>query len=306
MKKDLISANELSAEDLLFYLSLAAKAEEIPPREKLELLRGKLLMLMFFEPSTRTKNSFEAAMRRLGGDVMGFTGTASTSVKKGETFLDTVLTIERYVDIMVIRHPQEGAARLAAESSSLPVINAGDGTNQHPTQTLLDLYTIFKCFGRITDLKICLAGDLKYSRTVYSLLRTLMLFGGNEFVLASPEALRVPDYLKWDEQGHRQSFVETDDLQAAVEHCDLVYMTRIQRERFPDPLEYEKVKGVFRLQASMLKNVRSHFKVLHPLPRVDEIDTDIDGTPHAGYFDQVYNGMIMRQGILLHLLGAKI
>jgi len=306
MKRDLISINDLSRADIEVYLALAAAVEPLPRERKLGLLRGHIMMEMFFEPSTRTKLSFEAAMRRLGGDVMGFSDVANTSVKKGETFLDTVKTVENYADILVIRHSQEGAARLAAEASRLPVLNAGDGTNQHPSQTLLDLYTILRFFGRVQDLRICLAGDLKYSRTVFSLLKTLMMFSGNEFVLCSPEALRVPDYLKYDADGRRLSFVETDDLAAAVAHCDLLYMTRIQRERFGDLLEYERVKDVFVLDAAMLRHARPHMKVMHPLPRVREIALDVDATPHAGYFEQVQNGMTMRQAILLHHLGVSL
>ncbi len=192
MKRDLISINDLGREDIERYLSMATAIEAVPRREKLDILRGFILLEMFFEPSTRTKLSFESAMRRLGGGVMGFSDISTTSVKKGESFRDTVRTVENYADILVIRHSQEGTARLAAEISRLPVLNAGDGTNQHPTQTLLDMYTIQKFFGRVRDLKICLAGDLRYSRTVYSLLRTLMMFEGNEFLLCSPESLRVP------------------------------------------------------------------------------------------------------------------
>jgi len=305
MKRDLISINDLDRADIERYLHLAAVVEGLPREHRLSLLRGFILLEMFFEPSTRTKLSFEAAMRRLGGDVMGFADVSSTSVKKGETFLDTVKTVENYADVLVIRHSQEGAARLAAQASRLPVLNAGDGTNQHPSQTLLDLYTIQRFFGRVEGLRICLAGDLKYSRTVFSLLKTLMMFPGNEFVLCSPEALRVPDYLKYDEDGHRLSFVETDDLAAAVAHCDVLYMTRIQRERFGDVLEYERVKDVFVLDAAMLRHARPHMKVMHPLPRVREIALDVDATPHAGYFEQVANGMTMRQAILLEALGVS-
>ncbi len=306
MKLDLISINDLGRADIERYLRQAAAIEHVPRMEKLDILRGYILLEMFFEPSTRTKLSFEAAMRRLGGDVMGFSDVSTTSVKKGESFRDTVRTVQEYADILAIRHAQEGTARLAAETSRLPVLNAGDGTNQHPTQTLLDMYTIQKFFGRVRDLKICLAGDLRYSRTVYSLLKTLMMFEGNEFLLCSPESLRVPSYLKYDEDGRRQSFVETDDLAAAVRNCDVLYVTRIQKERFADIVEYEKVKNVFELDASMLDGVRPHMKVLHPLPRVNEIKSDVDSTVHAGYFEQVYNGMIMRQAILMHHLGVTL
>lgn len=304
MSKDLISANDLSIEDLRHYLDLAARAEALPRQELVRLLPGHVLAVMFFEPSTRTRLSFEAAMSRLGGSVIGFSDTTTTSVKKGESLLDTVRTLECYADILVIRHPREGVARLAGEATRVPVLNAGDGTNQHPTQTLLDLYTIQKQLGRIDGLRVALAGDLKYGRTVHSLVRALRMFDGVEFVLASPESLRLPGYLEYDERGREVHFEETGDLRDALSRCDVLYMTRIQRERFADPVDYERVKDAFRLDASMLEGAPGHLRVLHPLPRVNEIATDVDGTPHAGYFEQVRNGMIMREAILLHHLGV--
>jgi len=305
MKTDLISATDLSLEEISEFLALAARMDETPPEAKIELLKGRVLMVMFYEPSTRTRLSFEAAMIRMGGGVIGFSETASTSVAKGETLRDTVLTAECYADAIVIRHPQEGAARLAAGAASIPVINAGDGANQHPTQTLLDLHTIQKNFGRTSGLKIALAGDLKYGRTVHSLFQALLKFRGNEFTLVSPPGLRLPEYLLAEARSRSAQVEEAEDLQAALCNCDIVYMTRIQRERFPDVLEYEKVKDAFVIDAAMLEHAPESLKVLHPLPRVNEISPDLDGTTYAGYFPQVYNGMIMRQAILLKLLGVE-
>lgn len=306
MKKDLISIDDLNVQQLKDYLTLATKVEAMPGKEKVDLLRGSVLAVMFFEPSTRTRLSFETAILRLGGGVVGFSDIMNTSVKKGESFLDTVRTVECYSDVMVCRHPKEGAARLAAQNSRVPIINAGDGTNQHPTQTLLDLYTLQKFFGHIDGLSIAFAGDLKYSRTVHSLLHALMMFQEVKFILASPPSLRLPSYLKIEAERKGHTLYETEDLQEAVDNSECLYMTRIQQERFPDPLDYEKVKGAYILDSKMLSNVPKHFKVLHPLPRVNEISIDVDGTPHAGYFEQVENGVYMRQAILLDLLGVTL
>jgi aspartate carbamoyltransferase catalytic subunit len=306
MKKDLISMNDLTLAELEDFLALAERVESTPHQEKTSILAGRVLMVMFYEPSTRTRLSFESAMSRLGGSVIGFSEAESTSVAKGESLIDTIHTVEKYSDVIVIRHPMEGTARIAAETSTLPVINAGDGTNQHPTQTLLDLYTIRKFFGRIADLKIAFVGDLKYSRTVHSLLQALIKFGNRSFVLVSPEGLRLPDYLKELDDGGSIAFEETPDLGYAIETCDVVYVTRIQRERFPDILEYEKVKGSYCVDRRILANAKSGMRILHPLPRVDEIAPEVDDTEYAGYFEQVENGVIMRQAILLHLLGGQL
>jgi len=306
MKKDLISMNDLEPAQLQEYLALAERVEATPDRELVSLLMGKVLAVLFFEASTRTRLSFESAMCKLGGSVLGFSEIVTTSVSKGESLSDTVMTVEQYADAIVMRHPREGAARLAANISRRPIINAGDGTNQHPTQTLLDLYTIKKFFGRIDNLKIAFAGDLKYSRTVHSLLQALLKFQGIEFVLVSPESLRIPSYLKLSATGKQFSLYETTDLDEAIGSCDLVYMTRIQRERFPDILDYEKVKDTYRIDARMLREAPEHLKLLHPLPRVNEISPDVDSTRYAGYFEQVGNGVIMRQAILLDVMGATL
>lgn len=306
MKRDLISMHDLTAEDIQIYLDTAARVEEISLKDRFQLLRGKIMASLFFEASTRTRLSFEAAMYRLGGNVIGFAEQAATSVSKGESFSDTIHTVESYSDVIVIRHPKEGTSRHASQISYLPVINAGDGTNQHPTQTLLDLYTIIKNFQKIQGLRIAFVGDLKYSRTVHSLLQALIKFRVNEFMLVSPDSLRLPEYMKRIETDFPVTFVETKDLEDAIPYADIIYMTRIQRERFPDQIEYEKVKDAFCLNARMLKSAPEQLKVLHPLPRVNEIAPDVDETPHAEYFRQAKNGLIMRQAILLNVFEEKI
>jgi aspartate carbamoyltransferase catalytic subunit len=306
MKKNLISIEDFTLEQLNFYLDFAEQVEALSPSEKLQQLKGKILSVLFFEPSTRTKLSFEAAMLRMGGQVIGFSDIATTSTAKGESLADTIKTVEQYCDGIVIRHPREGAARLAAETSFLPVFNAGDGSNQHPTQTLLDLYTIRKFFGGISGLKIALAGDLKYSRTIHSLVQALRKFSDVQFVLVSPDSLRLPDYVKKAGSGSGPfRFVETTELRDGIVGCDIIYMTRIQKERFPDSLEYEKVKDSYRIDNRVLQEAESHLRVLHPLPRVNEIAVEVDSGPYAGYFKQAGYGLIMRQAVLLHHIGGE-
>ena len=305
MKKDLISIDDLRLEQILDYLDLAARVAAMPAAEKMALLPGKLLATLFFEPSTRTRLSFEAAMCRLGGRVIGFSESAISSTAKGESFSDTIRTVEQYADIIAVRHPKEGTARLASEIAKIPILNAGDGANQHPTQTLLDLFTLRKFYGRIDGLRIALVGDLKYSRTIHSLCRALLMFDGVAMTLVSPESLKLPKYLQKAAAGTTTTFRETDSLADAIRESDLVYMTRIQKERFPDLVEYEKVKDCYRLEAKMLEGASARLKVLHPLPRVNEISPDVDATPHAGYFEQARNGVIMRQALILDLLDAR-
>jgi aspartate carbamoyltransferase catalytic subunit len=305
VKKDLISIDDLPKAEIERYLALAAKVEALSPEVKRTMLPGRVLAVMFYEPSTRTRLSFESAMCRLGGSVIGFSEAASTSVAKGESLRDTARTVERYADVMVIRHPREGAARTVAEAAKVPVINAGDGANQHPSQTLLDLYTIQKCFGRLKPgLRIALAGDLKYSRTIHSLVQALALFEGLEFELVSPPALKLPSYIMETGAASKAVFHESEDLPTAIGRCDVLYMTRIQKERFPDLLEYEKVKNAYVLTGEMLAKAPPQLRVLHPLPRVNEIASEVDETVHAGYFDQVGNGLVVRQAVLLDLLGV--
>jgi len=306
MKKDLISMEDLSVEEIYSYLADARAVEVLPLEERVKLLPGRIMAALFFEPSTRTRLSFESAMHRLGGSVVGFAAKDATSVSKGESFTDTIHTVENYTDILVIRHPGEGTARLAAQESFLPVINAGDGSNQHPTQTLLDLFTIQKDFDKIAGLKIAFVGDLKYSRTVHSLLRALMKLDVTNFTLVAPESLRLPSYFMMNDQPGKYIFHETERLEVAIQRCDILYMTRIQRERFPDLLEYEKVKDSYILTAEMLQEAQEHLKVLHPLPRVNEIAYNVDRTKFAGYFPQARNGVIMRQAILLKHLGVEL
>ncbi len=302
MKRDLVSVDDLDRPTLDRYLDLAAGLERRSPAEKARLLDGRILGVLFFEPSTRTRLSFETAMLRLGGGAVGFSEAATSSVAKGESLRDTIRTVERYADILAIRHPREGAARVAAEASRVPVVNAGDGSNQHPSQTLLDLYTLRQLFGRLDGLRIAMAGDLKYSRTVHSLVQALGHYPGIHCRLVSPPALRLPAHLR--EEGSRRglAFEETEDLSAAIRSCDALYVTRIQKERFPDLLEFEKVRHSCHLDAGMLAGAPAHLRILHPLPRVDEIHTDVDPTLHAKYFDQVGNGVVVRQAILADLL----
>lgn len=260
--------------------------------------QGKILATLFFEPSTRTMMSFQSAMQRLGGSVIGFSDTNSTSVKKGETLVDTVLTMEKYSDVIAIRNPLEGSARLAAEVASIPVINAGDGANQHPTQTLLDLYTMRKEFRKLDGLKIALLGDLKYGRTVHSLAYALSMYD-TELVLVSPEELSMPkDVLK--HLNGKVPYEEVTKLED-VPNVDIVYATRIQKERFADPNEYERTKDTYRIDAESLK-LLGDAKIMHPLPRVSEISKEVDSTPNAIYFEQAMNGIPVRMAILSLLL----
>ncbi|MDR2890020.1 MAG: aspartate carbamoyltransferase [Alistipes sp.] len=267
------------------------------------LLEGKIVASLFFEPSTRTRLSFESAINRLGARVIGFSDATNTSVSKGESLHDTISVISSYCDMIVMRHTLEGAARYASEAASVPVINAGDGANQHPTQTLLDLYSIKKTQGTLGGLKIMMVGDLKYGRTVHSLLQAMSLFD-TEFVFVAPPELRLPaeyrDFL--DRKGLK--YTELTELDGNLADVDILYMTRIQRERFNDPMEYERVKNVYVLRAEMLDDVRETMKVLHPLPRVGEIARDVDASPHAYYFEQAENGVYARMAIICYLLGV--
>lgn len=261
----------------------------------------------FFEASTRTRLSFETAIQRLGGSVIGFDTAGNTSLaQKGETLADSVQIITSYADAYVMRHPQEGAARLASEfSNGTPVINAGDGANQHPTQTLLDLYTIYETQGRLDNLNVAFVGDLKYGRTVHSLTQALAKFEGIKFFFIAPEVLAMPDYIceELDELGIEYQLVESMD--DAIPELDILYMTRVQKERF-DESEYAHIKSAYILSAENLQPARENLKVLHPLPRVDEIDTDVDATPHAYYFQQAENGVYARQALLALVLNETL
>lgn len=292
--KDIISIRDLSKENILYILD---KAKEMDEGYKPLLLKGKILATLFFEPSTRTRLSFESAMHSLGGSVIGFADAKISSASKGESLWDSIKVISSYSDVIVIRHPLEGAARLASESAGVPVINGGDGANQHPTQTLLDLYTIKKNLGNLENLKFGFVGDLKYGRTVHSLAHALKHFNATMYFI-SPESLKMPkDHINELEKD-KIKFYETEDLLGVIKDLDVLYNTRIQRERFPSPEEYNKVKGVYRLEKSMLKNVKENFIIMHPLPRVDELSMDIDDTKYGIYFQQAANGIPVRQALL--------
>ena len=274
MNKSLISIQDFSKDEILHILEVAKEFEK-----------------------NRTS-------RILEGKVIGFSDASNTSVSKGETLKDTIKMVSNYVDMIIMRHPLEGSSRYASEISSVPVVNAGDGANQHPSQTLLDLYSIMQTQGRLDGLTIDMVGDLKYGRTTHSLLQAMSLFNP-EFVFTAPEELKMPgeykDFLK--DRGIKYS--ETTSLEKYLDVCDILYMTRVQQERFTDPMEYEKVKGVYRLHASMLSGVKENMKILHPLPRVSEIDQDVDDTPHAYYFKQAENGLYVRMAIISYLLGYR-
>ena len=267
------------------------------------MLHGKILATLFFEPSTRTRLSFEAAMNKLGGTTIGFAEPKVAAIKKGENLADTIRVVENYADVLVLRHPLEGAARLAAEFSDVPVINAGSGAEEHPTQALLDLYTILKEKGTIDSLNITLMGDLRYGRTVHSLAYALSLYDVN-LTLVSPELLRmrreVSDAIK-----QRINIVECSAVEDVLPETDVLYVTRIQEERFPDPAEYAKVSGTYKIDISTLEGAKEDLIIMHPLPRVDEIAHEVDETPYARYFQQVWNGIVTRTALLALIFGAK-
>jgi len=299
--RSLVSIDDLSTEEILKILSLATEFEKEPTQK---LLEGKVIATLFFEPSTRTRLSFESAISRLGGKIVGFSDSSSTSVSKGETLNDTIRTVSNYCDLIVMRHPIEGSARFASEIAGIPVINAGDGANQHPTQTLLDLYSIRKTQGTLDNLNIFMVGDLKYGRTVHSLMMAMARWKAT-FNFISPEELKMPDEYKLYLDNIGLKYYEHTDFTDLVSKADIIYMTRVQRERFSDPMEYEKVKNVYVLRNSMLKNTKPNMRILHPLPRVNEIHMDVDKNPKAYYFEQALNGVFTRQAILCSLLGIK-
>jgi aspartate carbamoyltransferase catalytic subunit len=301
MPKNLISIRDFSKDEILHVLDVA---REFEANREQNFLAGKVIACLFFEPSTRTRLSFEAAVNRLGARVIGFPDNRNTSQTKGETLEDTIRIVSNYVDMIVMRHPMAGAADIAASVSGVPVINAGDGANQHPTQTLLDLYSIQKTQGCLDGLVVNMVGDLKYGRTVHSLTEALSLFK-TQFIYTAPEELKMPQkYLDMLDSKHIP-YTLTDRIEDHLNDCDILYMTRVQRERFSDPEEYEKVKDVYRLTASMLGGVKPNMRILHPLPRVNEIATDVDDTPYAYYFQQAGNGMYVRMAIISYLLGYR-
>lgn len=297
--RSLISIDDFSKEEFIRILDLAEEFEK-NPRQR--ILEGKVVATLFFEPSTRTRLSFESAVNYLGGRVIGFTDAASSSVKKGESLKDTIKTVANYCDLIVMRHPVEGSARFASEVSSVPIINAGDGANQHPTQCLLDLYSIRKTQGKLDKLNVAFVGDLKYGRTVHSLTQALTQFN-TTYHLVSPLELKLPSAVKIYIKDAKLDYFQYTDLSEAIPHADVLYVTRIQRERFSDPIEYEKVKNFYNLMAEMLKNAKPNLRVLHPLPRVNEIHEDVDDTRQAYYFQQALNGVYVRQALLKAILG---
>jgi len=299
--RDIISIKDFSRKEIDYILDNASAMEPIA-QNRSTMLQGKILATLFYEPSTRTRLSFESAMTRLGGTSIGFAEAEIASVKKGENLADTMRVVENYADIIALRHPLEGAARLAAEFAQVPVVNAGSGAEEHPTQALLDMYTMKKELGKIDGLNIALVGDLRFGRTVHSLAYALSLYDVKLYFI-SPELLRMRrDVL--DTISERIKVVETSSLDEALPKLDVLYVTRIQKERFPDAAEYTRVKGSYKIDVAALKNTKKEMIVLHPLPRVDEISPEVDSTTHARYFQQVWNGIVMRMALLALILGA--
>jgi len=299
--RDIISIKDFSREEIDYILE-TAKAMEPLAKAGSDMLRGKMLATLFFEPSTRTRLSFESAMLRLGGSAIGFAEPKGSSVEKGENLADTVRVVESYADVLAVRHPLEGAARVAAEFASVPIMNAGSGAEEHPTQALLDLYTMVKEKETIDGLSIALVGDLRYGRTVHSLSYALSNYKVKLYLI-SPESLRMRREVLETIKG-KMKVIEKTGLEEVIPDLDVLYVTRIQKERFPDPAEYAKMKGVYKIDLNLLKNAKKDMIVLHPLPRVDEIAAEVDATPHARYFQQVWNGIVTRMALLALVFGA--
>lgn len=299
-KKSLVSISDLSKEEIVGLLNKAAEFEKNPNQR---ILQGKVVATLFFEPSTRTRLSFETAVNRLGGRVIGFSDAKTSSQSKGETLKDTIMMVSNYADVIVMRHYLEGAARYASEISPVPIVNAGDGANQHPSQTMLDLYSIYKTQGTLENQVITMVGDLKYGRTVHSLLEA-MRFWKPRFNFVACEELKMPDKYKRFCEMHGIEYSETTDFsEDVINESDILYMTRVQGERFSDVLEYERTKSLYTLHNDMLKNSKPNLKVLHPLPRITEISQDVDDNPKAYFFQQAKNGLYARQAILCRALG---
>jgi aspartate carbamoyltransferase catalytic subunit len=299
--KSLVSITDYSKSDYLRILEIAADFEK---NSYQNLLNGKVVATLFFEPSTRTRLSFESAINRLGGRVIGFSDANTSSVTKGETLYDTIKVVSNYAELIVMRHPLEGSARYASELSKVPIINAGDGANQHPTQTLLDLYSIKKTQGKLDNLNIFMVGDLKYGRTVHSLLMALSEFKAN-FYFISPDELKMPTEYKMHLDTLGLKYKESKDINENINTADIIYMTRVQKERFSDPIEYERTKNAYVLKGEMLCGCKQTMRVMHPLPRVNEIDKEVDSGPFAYYFEQTENGVYVRQAIISLIMGLK-
>ncbi len=303
-KRHIISMRDFSRVEIDHILQKAEKLETFASKRSSDLLKGKILAMLFYEPSTRTRLSFETAMKRLGGETISMVSAETSSVAKGEMLADTIKVVGEYADVIVLRHPKEGSARMSAEMSDVPIINAGDGAGHHPTQTLLDLYTI-KRESHLHNLNIVLIGDLKYGRTVHSLAYALSLYGAN-ISLVSREDLCIPSDITEDLKKRGINVYETTKLEDVMGDADVVYVTRIQKERFPDLSEYQKVAGSYRISLKSLKNCKEDMIIMHPLPRVDEIDTDVDSTKHAKYFKQAFYGVPVRMAVLSLVLGCDI
>ncbi len=302
--RNLIQPEDFSIEEIDKILSLAQNIIDNPSKYS-RVCEGKLLATLFYEPSTRTRLSFEAAMNRLGGSVIGFSEPNSSSVSKGESLGDTIRTISCYADISVMRHPVAGSAKEAAKYTEIPFINAGDGGNQHPTQTLTDLLTIKSLKGSLENHTVGLCGDLKNGRTVHSLVKAMARYKGTKFVFISPEELKMPQYIKDEIQKQGHAYYETNNLDEVMGSLDILYMTRVQKERFEDSNEYERLKDYYILNASKIENAREDMLVMHPLPRVNEIDVDVDNDKRAVYFKQAKYGMFVRMALIMELLGVK-
>ncbi|MFY1112905.1 MAG: aspartate carbamoyltransferase [Methanosarcinaceae archaeon] len=301
--RHVISMKDFSREEIDHVLDTAEKLEPVARgMEKSRLLDGKIIALLFFEPSTRTRLSFETAIQRLGGQIINLGSVEASSVMKGENLADTIRVISKYADLIVLRHPQDGSARMASEFASVPIINGGDGSIHHPTQTFLDLYTIRR-ESHLEGLKIAMAGDLKYGRTVHSLCHALSLYGA-EMTFVSPPELRMPAEIVRDLKRQNIKVGETDSFEDVIGDIEVLYMTRVQQERFPDPEEYEKVKNRLKLTGELLENAAPDLKILHPLPRVNEISPEVDETPYACYFQQAFYGVPTRMALLTLAMGV--
>ena len=302
---DLITMDDLTNEEILQVLDNARSLLPVAKGDVyLPLLQGKVLGNLFFENSTRTRMSFETAMKRLGGEVLNLSSIGS-SVAKGETLYDTMQMVDGYADIAVIRHPNQGAAQYSADAVEIPILNGGDGAGNHPTQTMLDLFTIREEHGSLEGLNVMMVGDLRYGRTTHSLSHALVRFGA-KITLVSPESLRMPDEIVSDLISHGGEINETEEMSLSIDSADVIYMTRIQKERFPDEDEYIKVAGIYKLTEDDLSGAKAGMIVMHPLPRVNELDASVDSTKHARYFQQAFNGVPTRMALLCRSLGVKI
>lgn len=299
--KSLVSINDFTKEEQLRILEVSREFEQNPVQS---ILKNNVIASLFFEPSTRTRLSFESAISRLSGKIVGFSEASNTSVKKGESLRDTILTIANYSDLIVMRNPIEGSARFASEISPVPIINAGDGANQHPTQTLLDLYSILKTQDTLDDLHVAFVGDLKYGRTVHSLVIALCNYN-TTFHLVSPVELKLPSSVKMHIKEKNLNYHQYTNMDEVIPLVDILYVTRIQKERFSDPLEFERIKNSYNLHKDMLGDTRENLRILHPMPRVNEIHVNVDSDPRAYYFEQALNGVYVRQALLSVLLGYR-